>query len=176
MMSNDPIALFLVVLLTAAVIDIRSHRIPNWLVFPTAAASIGYHTYTNGLAGFFFSVGGLGLGILLLIFFYLAGGMGAGDVKLMGAVGSFLGAKTVLAAFCFTALIGGIYAMILIIRAGRAKEIVKRFGFMLKMLFTTQKFLYVPPQNIDNMPVLCYGIAIALGTVLAILSKLVVAA
>ena len=66
----------------AAVTDIRSRRIPNWLTYSAILLGVGYHTIVNGPQGFFFGAGGLFLGLALLIVFYLAGGMGAGDVKL----------------------------------------------------------------------------------------------
>lgn len=162
-------AVLAVVLAAAAVNDVRSRRIPNRLVYPAILAGMAYHAATRGLEGFLYSAGGLGLGLLLLIFFYLAGGMGAGDVKLMGAVGSFLGAKGVLIAFFFTAAIGGLYAIILIARAGRVNELVRRCGFMAKFFFTTGKLMYLPPQGSDTMPSLCYGVAIAIGTSFSVL-------
>src|SRR4030042_3319596 len=88
-----PFFLCTAVLIIAAVNDIRVQKIPNWLTSPAMAVGIIYHTGLKGLEGFIFSWGGIGVGIVVMIGFYLVGGTGAGDVKLMGAVGGFLGPK-----------------------------------------------------------------------------------
>ena len=79
-------------LLSASILDLMYSKIPNILNYPFMAGGVLHHAYMRGMEGFVFSLEGLGLGIALLLFFYLAGGMGAGDVKLMGAIGSFFGA------------------------------------------------------------------------------------
>jgi len=155
-------------LLTAAVIDIRSNRIPNWLTFSVAVLAVLYHTGMKGLEGFLFSIEGVGVGIAVLIIPYLIGGVGAGDAKLMGAVGGLLGPEGVFMAFLFTALIGGIYALVVLTLNGILKETAKRYGTILKTFIFTQKFIYVSPSEKEKGPKLCYGIAIALGTTLSV--------
>ncbi len=171
-MDINLIILLAVVLAIAAFTDIRSRRIPNWLTYPAMAAAMGYHMYLNGMNGFLFSAGGLGLGLIFFIFFYLSGGMGAGDVKLMGAVGGFTGSFGVFIAFLCTALIGGIYALAVITRRGYLKDYLKRYGLMFSSLISTHKLIYIPPRNKEEMPGLCYGAVIALGTSIAILGIL----
>jgi prepilin peptidase CpaA len=114
---------------------------------------------------------GLLLGLCIFMPFYLATGMGAGDVKLMGAVGVFLGPIGVFMAFLATAVVGGIYAIILIAMHGFLKETVKRYGAMLKTFFYTQSFIYIPPEKAEEMPVMAYGVAIAIGTSLSVYFK-----
>ena len=104
-----------VVLVIASVSDWRDQKIPNILTLPCFLVAPAYHAWVNGWGGFLFSAGGIGLGIGLLILPYLMGGMGAGDAKLMGAVGGFIGPKAVLYAFAFTAIAGGVYALLLIV-------------------------------------------------------------
>jgi prepilin peptidase CpaA len=89
--------------------------------------------------------------------FYLLGGMGAGDVKLMGAVGGFLGPKGVFAAFLGTSLIGGVYAIVLLALQGGITDIIRRYGLMLKAFFFTHRMAYIPPVKKEKMPALCYG-------------------
>ena len=162
-----PLIFLTIILLITTISDIRTHKIPNYCTYPAIAIGIGYYTYMNGLHGLLFSLAGLFSGLFLLILFYLKGGMGAGDVKLMGAVGVLLGPKGVFVAFLCTALIGGIYAVILLGLHGHLKESVKRYGTMLKTYIFTMSLVYLPPAKIVKMPVLPYGVAIALGTSLS---------
>ena len=129
----------MVISLIAAVTDIRSRRIPNWLTYSAMLLGVGYHTMVSGAQGFFFGAGGLFLGLALLIVFYLMGGMGAGDVKLMGAVGALLGPKGVFIAFIFTALVGGIYAIILLLLRFRVSGTVIRLSTMFRFVAVRHK-------------------------------------
>ena len=67
------------------------------------------------LMDYYSVLAGLLVGMIILGIFYIFGAMGAGDVKLMGAVGAVLGTKNVLNAFLFTGIIGGIYAIVIIL-------------------------------------------------------------
>jgi len=153
------------VLLLAAIYDRRSHRIPNLLTYPTMVVGLAYHGLTNGLDGFFLSAGGLALGIGIFILPYLMGGMGAGDAKLMGAVGSILGPRGVFVAFIFSGVVGGIYALILlIINHKYGKEFIIKYGTVLKIFIFTGQFVPISASKKEEVPKLPYGIAIALGT------------
>ncbi len=167
-------AIFLtIILFIAAVSDLRFHKIPNRLTFPTVIAGIIFHTCVSGWDGLIFSSGGVLLGFALLIGFYILGGTGAGDVKLMAAIGGFLGPKGVFVAFLFTAIIGGIYAIALLAVSGRLVDIIKRYWIMLKTFVLTQTISYIPPADQKKRPVLCYGVVIAIGTLLSIAGKLI---
>jgi prepilin peptidase CpaA len=126
---------------------------------------------TLGLNGFFLSIAGLFLGVAVLIIFHFLGGMGGGDVKLMGAVGAFLGPKGVFIAFLATALVGGMYALILFAFHGQLSKTLNRYWLILKTGLLTGKVFYVPPSEGEKKPRLRYGVAIALGTVLSVAMK-----
>jgi prepilin peptidase CpaA len=158
------------VLIIGALTDVLFHKIPNWLTFSTITIALVYHTFTRGLQGFLFSVEGVGLGIALLTFPYLLGGMGAGDAKLMGAVGGVLGPKGTFIAFLFTAIIGGVYALALLAFRGHLKETGRRYGTILKTFFFTRQFIYIPSPRREKEIRLCYGVAIALGTLISVFS------
>ncbi|MCL6582056.1 MAG: A24 family peptidase [bacterium] len=172
-------SLFLAVILAvAAISDVRSHKIPNRLTLSAMGAGIIYHICLSGWRGGLFSLAGAIAGLGLLFGFYLLGGMGAGDVKLMGAVGSFLGPKGVLVAFVATGLVGGIYAAIILVFHGRVRDIgsrfwarLKAFGAMAKTFFYTRQLVYLPAAKEEKRPRLYYGLAIALGTMVAILTR-----
>jgi len=157
----------LVILTIAAIFDLSYRRIPNILTLSTIVGGLIFQTYFNGLEGFFYSVFGLLLGIILLFFFYLFGVMGAGDVKLLGAVGSILGPAGVFNAFLFTAIVGGIYALIALAINGQLVDFIKRFMLSMKLSLMTGR-LALEPNEGKASPILCYGIAIAIGTSLSL--------
>jgi len=170
LMETTPFLFLTIVLLIAAVFDLRFQKIPNWLTFSTLVGAIVYHSSIKGTEGLLFSLAGVGLGIAIPIVPYLLGGMGAGDAKLMGAVGGVLGWKGVCLAFLFTGVVGGIYALVLLASHGWLKETGKRYGTMLKTFFLTQQFIYLPAPKKEGTPRLCYGLAIALGTLISVYS------
>jgi prepilin peptidase CpaA len=164
-MGKEISLLLLVILATAAIHDAKYRKIPNFLTLSTMAAGFAFHSWFSGFQGFLFSLGGTFLGMGFLIAFYLMGKMGAGDVKLMGAVGSILGPAGVFNAFLFTAIVGGIYAFIILLYKGRFADWMNRMWQALKLTFLTRSPM--APAEGKASPVLCYGIAIAIGTSLS---------
>jgi len=106
----------------AAVSDIRSRRIPNWLVAAGLALALVAQVAAHGAAtGALNWIGGTATGMAMLLAVYLIGGMGAGDVKLMGAVGAFLGAAGAAHVAMIGFLAGGALAIAaLLLRRGAA--------------------------------------------------------
>src|SRR5262245_62080436 len=90
----------------AIVMDLRSSRIPNWLTFPAMGFALAGHAWLNGIDGILFSLTGFGMGLGLFFFIYLAGGLGAGDVKLMAAIGAFIGVYGVLSCARLAVVLG----------------------------------------------------------------------
>jgi prepilin peptidase CpaA len=157
------------IVILAAIQDLRVQKIPNLLTYPSMGLALLYHSLTNGLDGFIMGATGLALGIGLLILPYMMGGMGAGDAKLMGAVGAAVGPQGVFTAFLLTAIAGGVYALLVIlIRRQDAKGFVARNVMTLKTFVLTRQFIRVPASEDESKPKLCYGIAIALGTIVYI--------
>jgi len=152
-------------LITAAVTDLRFRRIPNLLTYPMMATALTCHLAATGVAGVLFSLSGLALGIAVFIIPYAMGGMGAGDVKLMGAAGAVIGAKGVLMAAIYTGLIGGVYAVaLMLIHRRESRGIFARYATTLKTLAFTGEFIPIPASEKEKNPKLCYGVAIAMGT------------
>lgn len=156
-----------IILAVAVVTDILYRKIPNAVTLPAVIFGLVCHTYLSGLDGFLFSAGGLFLGIGPLLVFYLMGMMGAGDVKLMGAVGSILGPAGVFQAFLFTAIIGGVYAIIVMAAKGQLMDFLKRIILSLKLSLLTRRPQLLPAES-KASSILCYGIAIGAGTVLSL--------
>src|SRR4051812_35125806 len=83
----------LVVMVIATISDIRSRRIPNWLVVPFLVAGVAVSTATHGWGGLGQSLLGVLVAALLLGILYGLGGMGMGDVKLCAAIGAWIGPR-----------------------------------------------------------------------------------
>lgn len=101
----------LIILGIATAIDLKDHRIPNTLTLPAIILGLILHSSAYGMTGVVFSGIGAVIGLCALIPFYISGGMGAGDVKLMAAAGSFLGPSLTVGAVCLTLVIGSILAI-----------------------------------------------------------------
>jgi prepilin peptidase CpaA len=100
-------ALTAVACLVGAVVDVRTRRIPNLVTFGAMAASLALHGLFSGLPGLANSAMGLAGCFLVMLVPHLFKVLGAGDVKLMAAVGAGLGANAVISAVIFTSLAGG---------------------------------------------------------------------
>src|SRR5271167_4765791 len=99
----------------AGVIDIRHRRIPNWLTLSGACAGFALQAITTGFAGLKFATAGMFLGFGAYLVLYCLRAMGAGDVKLMAAVGAIVGPAGWISVFVATALAGGVLALGLIV-------------------------------------------------------------
>src|SRR5262245_22884844 len=98
----------LIVAVAAAVCDVRSRRIPNVLTFGAAATALIFGLATTGLSGLGLSAAGWLVGAALFFPFFVLGGMGAGDVKLLAALGAWIGPAVVVWLAIFTAMAGGV--------------------------------------------------------------------
>lgn len=106
---------FLAVLLALSVYwEMKEHRIPNWLTVSGMLAGLML-AYLRGGETLISSLVGLGIGFGFLFIFYVFGGIGGGDVKLMGAIGALLGHKLVVPALFYTAVIGAFMAVVVLI-------------------------------------------------------------
>jgi prepilin peptidase CpaA len=125
--------LAVLILLSATVagyFDWRWHRVPNWLTGLTVALSLGWHAWAGGAAGLSSSAKGLLLGVALLFPLFLLRGMGAGDVKFFGALGSALTPRHVLPLLTLSLLVGGAMALCLVARHRAAGETSRNLADM----------------------------------------------
>ncbi len=160
------------VVVVAAIIDVRTHRLPNVLTFGAAAAALLYALGTAGLHGLALSAGGWATGIGLFLPMFLLRGMGAGDVKLLGAVGGWLGPAGVLWAGLYSVLAGGVLALIVGAMHGYLGKALSNLWGLL-MFWRTAGIQPLPGLTIDDAPGprLAYGVAIAAGTCAAVWLK-----
>ena len=161
------------VILVAAVYDIKYRRIPNWLTFSAMAAGISCHLYSAGAQGALFSAFGLLLGLCVFMGFYMLGGMGAGDVKLMAALGTLLGPQDILFAALYTGLAGGVYVMLLLIVRKNNRKVLPRYYWMAKSLLWTGHCAHIQEVEGEKTTPLRYGIPIAVGTLIVLVQRII---
>lgn len=113
-----PHAAALVVALAGCVTDLRSRRIPNALTFGAAAGAAGYYLSLAGLSGFGWSLAGWLVGGLMFLPLFALRGLGGGDVKLMAALGAWVGPGAVVWLALYAALAGGIFALVVALSRG----------------------------------------------------------
>jgi prepilin peptidase CpaA len=157
-----------IVLGVATFTDLRSRKIPNWLVLPFLVAGFVVSGWLNGWHGIAQSFEGAALALVLYGFLFWMGGMGGGDVKLCVAIGAWIGPSQLIFALVITGMAGGIMVLCWAV-----------FGGFLKELFTgTSNLMFSwkgkggvrdPEVALSNpkrrkMP---YGPAIAIGTLLS---------
>ena len=161
----------LVVLAISTVTDIRSRRIPNWLVFPFMAIGIAVSGYLHGWSGIAQSLEGFALGALLFGIPALMGGMGMGDVKLCAAIGAWIGPSQLVIALVLTAMIGGLMAITWAIAGGFLGELFKGTG---DLVFGMKERGFRPdPKLVLKNPLarkMPYAPAIAIGTLMSFFS------
>src|SRR5262245_30471921 len=120
-------ALLTVFVVAVSIFDLRERRIPNFMVFPSILAGLAVNFYSKSWSGLGFGLKGVAVGFALLIIPYLVGGMKAGDVKFLAAIGAFIGATDVVRALLGTVLFYPALAAFLVIKAGKLKVTWLRF-------------------------------------------------
>jgi len=113
----------------AAVVDLRTRRVPNALTMAIASVGLVLAASGAGRVGLAAAAAGCLVGLLVLLPGHLLGRTGGGDVKLMGAFGTLLGPAGILAAFLFTAIAGGVLALIVFVHRRRIGITDNRFAY-----------------------------------------------
>lgn len=156
----------------ATVCDLRSRRIPNWLVFPFFLAGLSFSTVARGWSGLAYSIGGALLAALLLGLFHFLGGMGMGDLKLCASIGAWIGPHQLLFALAFMGLTGGTMVFVWALSCGFCKEMVAGTGDLIfglgKRRLGRHETLVLTSPAARKMP---YAPAIAVGTVLSFFAR-----
>ncbi|MDQ0902281.1 MULTISPECIES: prepilin peptidase [unclassified Paenibacillus] len=160
-------SLLIIILAICVFTDLKSRKIYNAVTLPGTVIGFMLLSASDGFPGFVDGVLGFVVGFGILLIPYLLGGMGAGDVKLLGLVGAFKGVTFVLLASVYMALIGGVIALaLLLLRKGvieRLKQVIfsvvlLRYGMKISSAMKDDAFTAAFP----------YGVAIAGGAVLSL--------
>jgi prepilin peptidase CpaA len=106
----------------AGIIDIRTRRIPNWLCLVGLVAGFACRFYLEGAPGLLAAAEGMGLALLIYVPLWLLRGMGAGDAKLMAALGAIAGPAHWFVLFLAASILSAIAAVVVAFRHGRAAE------------------------------------------------------
>ncbi|HTA47324.1 MAG TPA: prepilin peptidase [Bryobacteraceae bacterium] len=127
-----------ILIATAAVFDIRFRRIPNWLVLAGIIVGLSWNVYSSSWSGLGRGAEGLGLGFILYFPLYLLRARGAGDVKLLAAVGAITGPGNCFWIFLATAILGGIIAVLVLLVRGRLRRTLFNVAWIARDLLHLQ--------------------------------------
>jgi prepilin peptidase CpaA len=151
--------------LAAGWVDYRTRKIPNWLTVPGLISGIGVHTVLGGWPGVKTSLLGAALALALMLPLVLLRALGAGDWKLMGAVGAFLGPILFLFVLVGSIFVSGLMAMIEMMRTRRVRETFQNLIVLVRG-FISFGLRPNPAISLDNPSSLKlpFGVAVAVST------------
>ena len=146
--------------------DVRYRRIPNLLVAGLLIGGLTINISFGGLSGGLASVEGLGLAFLPMFLIHLFGAMGAGDVKLFGAVGAVVGVSLVPLTFVIVVMLGAVLAIYTMMRSG---TVFSTLHGVLRIFVGIMPGWEMPRFAIpsDRKHTIPYGVAIMLGSLIA---------
>ncbi|HEU4510861.1 MAG TPA: A24 family peptidase [Pyrinomonadaceae bacterium] len=147
--------------------DVRYRRIPNVLVLATLIAGISINTGFGGFQGTLSSIQGFALAFFPMLLMHIFGALGAGDVKLFGAVGAVIGVSLVPLAFVAVVMLGAVLAIYTMLRAGTVLTTlhgVLRIFVGILPGWEMPRFAMSP----DRRHTIPYGVAIMLGSLIAV--------
>lgn len=156
----------LTLLIGAAVYDVRYRKIPNWLSMSGIVLGFAINFAIGPPeGGVLFALKGFAAGFGLYLLLYVLRAMGAGDVKLMGAVGALVGPERWFGIFLVTAIVGGVMALLLVTARGRLKKTLFNVGFILSEIKHGRP-AYVGKEELDVRTK--KGVSLPHGAVIAI--------
>ena len=166
--------LLLAAVLVAAITDMRWRRIPNWLT--VGALTLGFvlnalNAYPTPMEGVWLAAKGFALALSLNLIMYALRMTGAGDVKLMAAIGALVGCSNFMGIFLLNAVIGGVLGLILVIAKGRTRQTLWNVGYMASEMmnwrapYVTRKQLDINSPKALTLPravPICLGVIVFL--------------
>lgn len=176
--------LLLVLILASGFWDLKERKIPNKVTFTGILIGILFNVITGGFPGLLQSLLGLAAGLAIFFLPFAMGGMGAGDVKLMGAIGALMGWRFSLVTALYSALVGGLMVLGYLLYKGKLRDTLKKMILsFIQQLFTFLNRLgynetiekiqhrYVKDGQTYKKIYIPYGVAIAGGAVLVLIAS-----
>jgi prepilin peptidase CpaA len=159
-------ALALAFALYAGWLDSSTRRIPNWLTVPGFFLGVTVHAVAAGWRGAVVALEGAGLALAILLPLVLLRALGAGDWKMMGALGAFLGPQMLFLVLLASVLVAGLMAVVVMVRANRVRETFRNIGLLILSFLTLGFRAARPDVSLDNPEALKlpFGVAAAVGT------------
>ncbi|MCH7700921.1 MAG: prepilin peptidase [Planctomycetes bacterium] len=158
-------------ILWASWIDYSQRRVPNWLNAALLVAGFVAQGIFNGWGGVQAAFGGMFVGFGVLILPWCMHAMGAGDVKLMAAIGAWLGPWMTLYSFAVGVAVGGVVAVLMIICSGRAKKAWANIQIIM-FKFSNPKTAFSDYGSAksfgDSSQLLPYGVPLTIGTLIVL--------
>jgi prepilin peptidase CpaA len=164
--------LLIVLILSAAVTDFLRKKIYNFQTYPAVIAGLILGFLYGGWMGGLASAFGLGTGIAILFVFFIVGGLGAGDVKLLGAIGALKGAQFVVWTMFYTGLVGGAVALSVIVWKGTYRQTWMNFSILIRhpLMFMRSPNSSRTQTDEQALQYLPYGLVISIGCLWALIA------
>jgi prepilin peptidase CpaA len=125
--------------------DVRSHRLPNLLTLPALLGALLLSPWLGATSGPLEAAMGAALGFALLVGPYAIGGVGAGDVKAVMALGAWIGPEATLGAVAWAMAAAGIFGLALLALRWELGDFARRWGRTLVATLTLRQLAYEPP-------------------------------
>ena len=159
----------LVVAIIACASDLKTARIPNWLTFSAAFVALAFHTVSTQGQGLGVATFGLVTGLAVFFPVFALRAMGAGDVKLLAALGAWIGPGPVLWVAIYTAIAGGVLAVVVMLWRGYLRQGLSNIRALLKF-WSLVGIKPLPEVSLDSPHSLRlpYALPIAVGLVVTL--------
>ncbi len=165
-----------VVLVAGSYTDLRYEKIYNWITLPAVLVGLAGHAVVGGLAGqgqlqlgLSGSAAGLAVGFLPLMVAWLAGGIGGGDAKLMGAVGALTGWQFTLAAMMYGFAVAAVMAVAVMIARRVTRDTLRRMWRSLVLIVKARQAMDPATPQSPKIP---FGLALCIGSGIALIELL----
>ena len=155
------------IVVVACLSDIVTARVPNALTFTAAALALAFHAFAPQGGGVLVGMTGLLAGLAVFFPLFALGAMGAGDVKLMAAMGAWLGWKTIIFVALYASLAGGVLALIVALRRNYLRQALRNVR-MLATYWWVEGVKPLPALTLESKHSVRFPYAVAIAAGLAV--------
>jgi len=163
------VTLLVLLLIVSCITDVRERKVKNIVTLPCVILGIALNTYSMDQKNIFSSFLGITLPLLVLLPFYWAGAIGAGDIKLLCCIGVLMGYEFLGSCMLYSALIGGVASLISMLYY---RNLLKRLRYLFNYILTAFLYYYIEPysSNDERNGKLPLTLIIAMGTIVTSLT------